>query len=449
MSQDPWLWTALGLAAVLLMTISLFSSLETAVLNARRSRLTQWATSRRTAAAEAVLEAPDQFQSSAHLAKSLCEALLYAAVAVVGLHIALQRGAGPFSRSLPELLSEAWPGVVLGALIAYLAVTLLGEAIPKSLATRQPERTLLRWAAFIRLFTLIFSPMHWIARRLGRGFAALTGADLVSASRAVHSEEEIKLLVEGSAEEGVLEEEEKEMIHSIIEFTDTVARQVMVPRIDIHSVNREATLDEVLQAAMESGHSRLPVYEGTLDNVVGVVHVKDLIPRLVSGDRHVPISTVMRPPFFVPEAKKLDELLREFRAHKSQLAVVVDEYGGTSGLVTMEDVIEEIVGEIQDEYDQEEHPEAKVTVGGEGTLVDARMPLTDLNEQLGLKLPMTDFDTLGGFVFSLFGRPPEVGERVAYESQEFIVEALEGLRLQKIRVVVRSTAPPTPEPAPS
>jgi len=277
--------------------------------------------------------------------------------------------------------------------------------------------------------------------RLARALALQDPSDAQLTSRAAHSEEEIKLLVEGSAEEGVLEEEEKEMIHSVFEFADKVARQVMVPRIDLTGVSVETRLEDVVRESMESGHSRLPVYEGTLDSIVGVVHVKDLLPHLMAQSRETPVRDLMRDPYFIPEGKRLGELLQEFRRSKSQMAVVVDEFGGTSGLVTVEDVLEEIVGEIEDEYDEEEHPGAEVSASGDETIVDARMTLDDVNEELHLELPHGDYETLGGFVFSLFGRPPEAGERVAWGNLEFVAEALDGLRLQKIRILNR---PPEP-----
>jgi putative hemolysin len=215
-----------------------------------------------------------------------------------------------------------------------------------------------------------------------------------------------------------------------------VARQVMVPRIDIYSASVESTVEELARLAIESGHSRLPVYEETLDNMVGIVHVKDVLPYLVENRHDVSVREVMRSPYFVPEGKKIDELLPEFRRQKTLMAIVVDEFGGTSGLVTVEDVLEEIVGEIEDEYDVDEPPPVEVSLTGEGAIVDARMTIDDVNEELGLNLPEEDNDTLGGFVFSLFGRPPQVGERIAYDGIEFQVEATEGMRLQKIRIIV-------------
>jgi putative hemolysin len=436
MAVDPWL--ALGglLVLLLLAEMALLSTLETAVLNARRSRLAGCGPEGRLRAAESVLEQPEPFQTSAHLAKSLSEAVLYASAAFLGLELRLVARGGTVPTTLGDLLSEAWPAILIAALLAFLAVTLLGEALPKALAARNPERVLVRGSGFIQGFTLALTPVRLIAGTLGRALARSTGAIPRLTARAAHSEEEIKLLVEGSTEEGVFEHEEKEMIHSVIEFSDTIARQVMVPRIDICSVPHDATVESVVTAAMESGHSRLPVYEGTLDTIVGVVHVKDLLPLLLAGERNGPISGVLRQPYFVPEGKKLDELLQEFRRHKSQLAIVVDEFGGTAGLVTVEDVLEEIVGEIQDEYDVAEHPPLpEPNKGGGDIVVDARALLSDVNETYSLSLPEGENDTLGGLVFSLLGRPAQLGERVSVAGTDLIVEAMDGLRLLKIRIV--------------
>lgn len=440
MDPDPWLLSAFGVWLVLLAKVALFSGLETAVLSARRSRLGLAGKPRTIAHVETVLEDPDQFLTSAHLAKSLCEAIIYPAAAVCGLNVALRFAPRPLPSDFHELILLAWPGLLLGPVVAYFSVTIFGEALPKAFAVRQPERILGRWIGFVRLFTSVFLPVYWITRRLARTITASLGGTALLSTRAAHSEEEIKLLVESSAEEGVLEEEEKEMIHSIFEFTDTVARQIMVPRIDIHSVDATCALGEVLDVVLASGHSRIPVHEDTLDHVVGIIHVKDLLPHLARGEREVPIGSLMREPFFVPEGKKIDELLQEFRTHKSQLAIVVDEFGGTSGLVTIEDVLEEIVGEIEDEYDVDEHPGAQILETGEGVLIDARMSIDDVNETLGYTLPTGDYDTLGGLVFSVFGRPPVAGERIELGEQELIVEAAEGLRILKVRIIPKSSA---------
>jgi CBS domain containing-hemolysin-like protein len=441
MAVHAWLGLCLLVTLGLISAIALLSAMETAVLSARRSRLLL-IQDRRTPVAVAVIESPLQFQTSAHLAKSLAESLVYAAAALVGMEGALLVQPDIMTASIGQILARTWPGIITGAITAYLAVTILAESLPKALACRNPERTLLRWIVLIRAFTLFFTPIFWFTSRLARILAFGSGLEPSLSNRAAHSEEEIKLLVEDSAEEGVLEEEEKEMIHSIFEFTDTIARQVMVPRIDVCGVDADTSLDEVVVQAMGSGHSRLPVYEGTVDKVVGVVHVKDMLPYLVKGRADVLVRELMRAPYFIPETKKIDELLQEFRRHKSQMAVVVDEFGGTSGLVTVEDVLEEIVGEIEDEYDVQERPGMEASDTGAGSLVDARMTIEDVNEQLCLELPAGDYETLGGFVFSMLGRPAMTGETIRHGSVELRVEDVDGVRLNKIRVMpVRDAEP--------
>jgi CBS domain containing-hemolysin-like protein len=247
------------------------------------------------------------------------------------------------------------------------------------------------------------------------------------------SEEELKMLVEAGEEEGVLEEEEKEMIHSIFEFTDTVVRKVMVPRTDIKAVEVSEPVSELLNVIMTEGHSRVPVYEETIDNIRGIVHAKDLLRAVHENGQQVTIRELMRPPYVIPENKKVDELLAEFKKNKIQMAIVVDEYGGTAGLVTIEDLLEEIVGDIMDEYDVEE-PMIEI-LDQKTAIVDARMPVDEVNEQMELSLPEEEFDTVGGLVFGLLGKQPEQGEKIEYQNVDFGVEKTDGRRIQKVKVI--------------
>ncbi|MBM3459484.1 MAG: DUF21 domain-containing protein, partial [Armatimonadetes bacterium] len=272
MLVDPWICGLAGAAAGFLGLMAYLSALETAVLSARRSRLAQAGPEKRAAAADAFLNSPEGFQGSSLLAKSLCEAGAYGAALLLGLGLP----GNPAEAVRPsEWVARNWGGGVAGLAVSYFVVVLVGQTLPKSMATRNPERILLGSLAFLQVFTLLWKPLLWVTRSLGRTLAQSTGTEPALTARAAHSEEEIKLLVEGSAEEGVLEEEEKEMIHSVIEFTDTVARQVMVPRTDVDCIRADATVDEAVRLVLDTGHSRIPVYEGTLDHVVGVLHVKD------------------------------------------------------------------------------------------------------------------------------------------------------------------------------
>ncbi len=251
------------------------------------------------------------------------------------------------------------------------------------------------------------------------------------------------MLVEAGEEEGVIEIEEKQMIHSIFDFTDTVARQVMVPRTDIDAAPVNASLMELLNTITTTGHTRIPIYEENIDSIIGIVHAKDLLPILQEGRPEFDMHEVVREAYFIPETKDVDELLAEFRHGNIQMAIVRDEYGGTAGLVTVEDLLEEIVGEIRDEYDVEE-PMVHSS-DADRALVSARMSVDDLNEHMSLDIPESEeYETIGGFVFDLFGRQPEEGECVSWRNLDFVVAELDAGRLQKIEVI-RTDRPIEPE----
>ncbi|MDH7571740.1 MAG: hemolysin family protein, partial [Armatimonadota bacterium] len=242
-------------------------------------------------------------------------------------------------------------------------------------------------------------------------------------------------IVEESEKEGVLEEQETEMIHSVLEFTDIVVREVMVPRIDMVCVEVSHTIDDLLDVILKSGHSRIPIYEETVDNIVGIVHAKDLlrVVRTVPGEHDIRSANVMRPVYYVPETMKVDDLLAQFQRSKHQLAIVVDEYGGTAGLVTLEDLIEEIVGPITDEYDVENEPKLSMLEDG-SAIADARMPIDDVNKLLGLRLPDEESETLGGFVFTLLGKIPVVGESVEYDGVRLEVVEADNRRVARVKI---------------
>jgi CBS domain containing-hemolysin-like protein len=231
-----------------------------------------------------------------------------------------------------------------------------------------------------------------------------------------------------------LDADQQEMIQGVVELSDTTAKEVMVPRTDAVFLSADASRDELLARIAESEHSRFPVYKDTIDNVIGILHVKDVLKILVSG-APLDIKALVRKPFFVPVSKHIDDLLRELRRQKIHIAVVVDEYGGVSGLVCLEDIIEEIVGDIQDEFDDETEDIRKL---GEGNwLCDARVNLTDLAEETELSLPVDDFDTLGGFVFDLFGKIPVKSEKVSYKDIEFTIQEMDGYKINSVKISLR------------
>ena len=226
--------------------------------------------------------------------------------------------------------------------------------------------------------------------------------------------------------------EEQDMIRGVVELSETTVKEVMVPRIDVVHLNRSTDPEALVAQIVECGHSRFPVYEGTIDNVIGILYAKDLL-RFLTVDEEISVETILRKPYFVPESMRLDALLREMKKRRVHIAVSVDEYGGVSGIVCLEDIIEEIIGDIQDEYDNER--EDLIAIGDGMYLCDARMNLEDLNEELGLELPSEDFDTLGGFVFDLFGKIPVRYEKVSYQSLVFIIQEMDGHKIRTIKLI--------------
>jgi len=232
-----------------------------------------------------------------------------------------------------------------------------------------------------------------------------------------------------------LEEDQQEMIRGVVELSGTTVKEVMVPRTDAVFLSAAASRDELFSSIVESGHSRFPVYEETIDKVIGVLHVKDVLKTLVN-DTPFDVKSLVRKPFFVPVSKHIDDLLKEFRRKKVHIAVIVDEYGGVAGIICMEDIIEEIVGDIQDEFDHE--TEDILAIGEGAWLCDARINLKDLAEETGLEFPVDDFDTLGGFVFDLFGKIPVKYEKTVYHDTDLIVQEMDGHKIKSVKIVRQS-----------
>lgn len=325
---------------------------------------------------------------------------------------------------------------VLVALALLLPIALAGlivEMVPRAYAEVAPQRVALATHRPILAASFLFSPVAKLVAGVASVFTARFGRTASLAGPA-SAEEEIKTLVDTAQETGDIESEEKEMLHSVFEFADTVAREVMTPRVDLDAVPVDTPPEEVVALIRESGHSRIPVYEDTDDQIVGIVHAKDLLMAVAEG-KPVNLRKLMRPALFVPENKSLRELLKEMRASRSQMAIVQDEFGGTSGIVTIEDIVEELVGDIVDEYDREE-PE--VVERPEGWLVDGKTHLDDLNHEIGSSFESEEFDTIGGYVFGLFGRQPKQGESIEAEGYRFTVDQTDGRRIQ--RLLVQRTA---------
>jgi CBS domain containing-hemolysin-like protein len=258
---------------------------------------------------------------------------------------------------------------------------------------------------------------------------------LVSGRKPI-TEEEIQGLMDAGEEEGLINEEENEMIRAIFSLRDTVVREIMVPRTDITCVTADSSVSEALAAIIECGHSRIPVYEGTVDNIVGILYAKDFLRFWRQDEASIHLRRIIRPPYFIPESKNLEELLQEFKRKRVHIAIVIDEYGGTSGLITIEDLLEQIVGDIQDEYDREE--EWLIEQEDGAALVDARLSIDELEEHFGVEVERDKFDTVGGLIAHLTGKIPVAGEEVSCSGLMLRVLDADGRRIGKLLVSRRT-----------
>jgi CBS domain containing-hemolysin-like protein len=327
-----------------------------------------------------------------------------------------------------ELWTTDAPWVAIGVALVQLLVILLVQFVGRVVAVARPEQVALTFVRpvelLVRVFFLVLLPLNaldaWVRGLLGVQ-QGLTPAD---------AEERLRHLVEGNTD---LEEDEREMIASVIELGEQPVREIMVPRLDIVATTQDSTVRETLDRIVESGHSRVPIFDGSIDNVSGVVYAKDLLKFLRDGEQTAPVKPLAREPSFVPETKKVDELLHEMQQRRVHLAIVVDEYGGTAGLITIEDLIEEIVGEIQDEYDVEE--DLIQEVSDQEALFDARVSIRDVNDTLDLDIEDEDFDTLGGLLYHELGKVPNVGDEVRVDGAQVTVLTTTGRRVRKVRVM--------------
>ncbi len=269
------------------------------------------------------------------------------------------------------------------------------------------------------------------SQRLITKLKALIGRN--DAQRAAHKfEEDVQELIDEGAEKGVISADEGEMIQSLIEFGDIVAREIMIPRTDMVAISRDSTLRQVIQLFIQHGHSRLPVYQKDIDDIIGVLHIKDLLAYWDAPAETILPEENMRRPYFIPEGKKVTELLTELRARKIHMTIVLDEYGGTAGLVTLEDIIEEIVGEIHEEYDDEDRK--IVRISGDTILVDARLNLEDLADYLNIELPEGNYDSVGGFIIDLTGKVPQENEQIKYQDLLMIIRSADDRRISQIEI---------------
>jgi len=405
-----WEW---ALLVVLLLMSAFFSGSETALMSLGRLRVRHLVETGVPGAQllERLLAHPNRLLSTI----------------LVGNNI-VNIGASALATSIAlRLFGEAGVGIAVGVLTVL--VLIVGEITPKTYAATNGERLALRIARPISWLETIFYPVVKILGAAASLIVRLLGGK-VHPDRAFITEEEIRTLVNLGEDQGAIEPQERDMITSVFELNDTLVREVMVPRIDIVAVPIDTGLDTAWEIVLETGHSRLPVYQHSLDHIVGILYAKDLMKYCQHLEQNT-VKDLMRQPYFVPETKRVSELLRELRRERIHIAVVLDEYGGTAGVAFLEDLIETVIGEIGDEYDQIT-PMIK-TVSSTEFIVSARVSVEEVNELTGLDLPQEDYDTIGGLIFHLFGRVPAKYETIEFSDMLFTVEEVENNRIKKIR----------------
>jgi putative hemolysin len=408
-----------------------FAASEFALISLRKSRVRHLVKSGDRAArrVQGLQEEPERFLATVQIGVTLVGTLASA----LGGVIAIER-IKPLLQEVPvDFISKTAEPIAVGLVVSIITYFTLvaGELVPKSIAIRFSEQIAFFTAAPIDALSRLFRPILRVLtvsnNSILRFFRIPTEHEPV-----LVSEDEVKYLIREGRKSGVFEPSEEDLIHSVFKFTDTVVREVMVPRTDIVGVGTGTGLEEILRSMNEKGYSRLPVYSGTIDNVLGVVYLKDILSLHMQNQTFV-LEEVLRKPYVVPPNKKVSLLLKEMRERRIHLALVGDEYGGIDGLVTMEDLIEEIVGDIRDE--QEKDLREIDEVAANRYIVDGKTDIGKLNDKLGVKLLEDDFETVGGFVLGLFGRLPAEGDQVRFENLLFTVLRLRRNRIARIRIL--------------
>lgn len=320
-------------------------------------------------------------------------------------------------------------GVGIATAIMTILVLIFGEITPKSIAKQRSEGVSLKVSGIVNIIVKILRPFVAIFTFISSTVLKLFGGDL-NKDQPFITQEELKTMVDVGEEEGVLEEEEKEMIFNVFEFGDIQVKDVMVQRVDIVALGLDSTYDDVIDIIKEEQFSRIPVYNESIDDIIGIMYVKDLI--LLNNKDNFKVQDCIREAYYTFEFKKVTELFKEMKKSRNHMAVVLDEYGGTVGIVTIEDLLEEIVGEIEDEYDELE--EEIEVVKEDEYIVDGRIRLDDLSDLIGVKMESEEFDSIGGFVIGQLGRIPEPKEEVSYENMRFVVEEIDKNRIKKVRI---------------
>ncbi|MGB4691640.1 MAG: hemolysin family protein [Atribacterales bacterium] len=419
------------LLILLLISINaFFAASEIALISTRRVKLKLMKEdSQELEAIQHLLERPNEFLATIQICITLAG---FFASATGAVSLSRELGRKLESTSLPILgtLGEELAVILVTFVISYLNLV-LGELVPKRMALANPEKFALRIARPIVFLSRVFKPLVTLLSVSTDFISRILGIPQESVYSV--TDEELKLFI---AEQRTLPPDERRLINEVFDFGDTLAYEVMTPRTDMVCIEDNATIKDALELSLQSHFSRLPVYQGDLDNIIGFVHIKDILPHLSKGDMNKPVREIMRPIHFVPLTKRAMELLKELQQKRINMAIVLDEYGGTAGLVTIEDLLEELVGEIRDEHDRETAPYRKI--GDDEYLVDASLPIESLNELLGLSLPESEeFESVGGLIMELLGKVPEEGEMVEVDDYQLKVERMKGKRILTLRLWVK------------
>lgn len=437
---------ALRLVAVLLLVAAnaLFVAAEFSLVAARRTRIEALIRrgDRRAQVALAVMHNITRYISGTQLGITLTSLGL----GWVG-EPALAEPLGRLFAALPPVVSAAathGAAVTLAFVLITFLHVVLGELVPKGLALLYPETLGLWLARPLTLFTTVTNPFIWLLNSSATGLLRVFGARPMSERERVHSPEEILMLVEQSRRTGHLGPQDARMIEGVFEFSEKNARDVMTPRTQMVALPLSLSISEAADRVAAAGRSRYPVYKESLDDIIGTVHAKDILRAIRSGGDPT-LQTILRPPLLVPGTREVEDVLADMKRQKIHLAIVLDEYGGTAGLVTMEDLLEEIVGQIYDEYDRTE-PSGRPSVAGAVPVISGSMEVADVNRVYGLQIDVTDYTTIGGVVFGALGRLPKPGDKVELSGATFEVMEMDGRRVGKVRITRPAPAPSAPGP---
>ncbi len=422
----------LGAIVALILANGFFSAAEISIVAVRKSRLSQLITEGRAVAnvVVALKDDPSRFLATVQIGVTVVSSM----ASVIGGAAAVQYLEPMMRAALPRVMVHWAEFIALAITVASISYCTLvaGELVPKSLALRHSERLACLSARPINRLSRLAGPLVRLLTLSTDAVLRLFG-QRATAEEAFVSEEEVKHMVREGARHGIFDEAERQLIHSVFEFTDTSVREVMVPRSEVHAVDTSVAPSDILKELVETGFSRMPVFQGDLDHVIGIVHIKDLL-REVQKPEPAPLPAVMHPAFFVPDSMQISDLLRELQSRRTHMAIVVNEFGTVTGLVTIEDLLEEIVGEIRDEFDIDEEQAVQELPDG-SLLVQGSLPLNDLKDLYGMPFEETsDYRTVAGFVLARLKRFPKGGEAISEAGYKMTVVVLDGRRLRKIRV---------------